>query len=167
MRTNSRSYFLPVSLWLGGVAAFGIVATMNAVFAAKYGTSDFERNVITGPNAWRQKGQIKDPYQQEHDDWFAAIRNDTPYNEAFNGAYSTLTAILGRMSTYTGKEVTWEQALNSQEKLSPDGEWSMDMKLDIMPKLDPSLKPSVRLKPGQTGMGSPRGSIDKAAAFVS
>jgi hypothetical protein len=29
--------------------------------------------------------------------------------------------------------VTWEQALNSQEKLSPDGEWAMDMKLDIMP----------------------------------
>lgn len=48
MRTNSRSYFLPVSLWLGGVAAFGIVATMNAVFAAKYGTSDFERNVSIG-----------------------------------------------------------------------------------------------------------------------
>ena len=34
-------------------------------------------------------------------------------------AESTLTAIMGRMSAYTGKAVTWEQALNSQDELVP------------------------------------------------
>jgi myo-inositol 2-dehydrogenase / D-chiro-inositol 1-dehydrogenase len=101
------------------------------------GKSDFERNVITGENAWRFQGRTKDPYQQEHDDLFAAIRNDTPYNEAENGAKSTLTAILGRMATYTGKEVSWEQALNS--------------KLDTMPKkLAWDAEPPTR--PGPDGM---------------
>ncbi len=101
------------------------------------GKSDFERNVITGENSWRYQGRAKDPYQQEHDDLFAAIRNDTPYNEAEYGAKSTLTSILGRMSTYTGKEVTWEQALNS--------------KLDTMPKvLAWDAEPPT--KPGPNGM---------------
>ena len=101
------------------------------------GKSDFERNVITGANPWRHQGGVKDPYQQEHDDFFAAIRNDTPYNEAEYGAHSTLTSILGRMSTYSGKEVTWEQALNS--------------KLDTMPKvLAWDAEPPT--KPGPDGM---------------
>ena len=34
-------------------------------------------------------------------------------------AESTLSAIMGRMSTYTGQDVTWEQALNSQLNLLP------------------------------------------------
>ena len=76
---------------------------------------------MTGEGPWRFTGkQERERYQQEHDDLFDAIRNDKPYNEAEYGAKSTLTAILGRMSTYTGKEVTWEQAMNS--------------KLDTMPK---------------------------------
>ncbi len=78
------------------------------------GKSNYESNVITGENAWRYKGGGKDAYQQEHDDLFDAIRNDKPYNEAFYGADSSLTSVLGRMSTYSGKEVTWEQAVNSK-----------------------------------------------------
>jgi len=45
-------------------------------------------------------------------------------------------AIMGRMAAYTGQEVTWEQAMNSQEKLVPDRlEWNM--KLDIAPMAMP------------------------------
>ncbi len=101
------------------------------------GKADLERNVITGENAWRFKGGARDPYQQEHDDLFAAIRNDTPYNEAENGAKSSLTAILGRMSTYTGKEISWDQAMNST--------------VDTMPKnLAWDAEPLV--KPGADGL---------------
>jgi len=57
-------------------------------------------------------------YQIEHDELFKAIRNDTPFNEAERGAYSTLMAMMGRMAAYTGKEITWEDALNSKEKLA-------------------------------------------------
>jgi len=74
-----------------------------------------------GGNAWRYRGEKQvDPYQQEHDDLFAAIRKNTEYNEAFNGAKSSLTSIMGRMSTYTGKTITWEQALNSNVNLAPN-----------------------------------------------
>ena len=40
--------------------------------------------------------------------------------DAENGAMSTLTAILGRMATYTGKKITLEQAMNSKLHLMPD-----------------------------------------------
>ena len=73
-----------------------------------------------GGEGWRYKGKDKDPYQVEHDNLFAAIRNNQPYNEAFNGAKSTMTAILGRLATYSGVEVSWEDALNSNVDLHPD-----------------------------------------------
>ena len=46
-------------------------------------------------------------------------RMTKPMNEAKQVAESTLTAIMGRMAAYTGQDVTWEQALNSQESLLP------------------------------------------------
>ena len=67
----------------------------------------------------------KSPYQIEHDKLFASIRNGGVINDAEYGAKSTLTAIMGRMATYTGKEITWEQALNSKHVLVPsDLSWS-------------------------------------------
>ncbi len=68
---------------------------------------------------WRFREERGDAYQVEHDVLFAAIRNDQPHNEAENGAKSTLTSILGRMATYSGQVVTWEQALNSEIALVP------------------------------------------------
>lgn len=58
-------------------------------------------------------------YQVEHDEQFASIRSGKAIN---NGEYmcrSTMLAILGRMCTYTGQTISWEQAFNSQEDLSP------------------------------------------------
>jgi myo-inositol 2-dehydrogenase/D-chiro-inositol 1-dehydrogenase len=69
--------------------------------------------------AWRSRAEGGDPYQVEHDVLFATIREDRPHNEAVNGAHATLTAILGRMATYSGKTVTWEEALHSQLALRP------------------------------------------------
>ncbi|MBW3541642.1 MAG: Gfo/Idh/MocA family oxidoreductase [Planctomycetes bacterium] len=68
---------------------------------------------------WRFKGKSPNPYQQEHDDLFAAIRNDTPYNEGEYGAKSTLVAIMGRMATYSGKIITWDEALHSEHSIMP------------------------------------------------
>jgi predicted dehydrogenase len=59
------------------------------------------------------------PYVQEHIDLLAAISSGTPVNELTTVAHSTLIAIMGRMSAFTGKEVTWEQALNSKEDTFP------------------------------------------------
>jgi predicted dehydrogenase len=75
---------------------------------------------ISGSARWRFEGESPNPYVQEHADLIASIGAGKPLNEGRNVAESTLTAIMGRMSAYTGQEVTWEQALNS--------------KLDLMPK---------------------------------
>jgi hypothetical protein len=58
-------------------------------------------------------------YQVEHNELFASIRSGNPINDGEWMAKSTLMAIMGRMACYTGQAVTWEQALNSQENLSP------------------------------------------------
>ena len=73
-----------------------------------------------------------DPYVQEHTDLIESVRSGKPINELKNVAESTMTAILGRMSAYSGKEVTWERALASHEELMPANlDW--DMNLPIMP----------------------------------
>ena len=61
-------------------------------------------------------------YQIEHDRLFAAIRNDRPHNEAEAGAISTMMAILGRMAAYSGKMLTWEEAINSNIKLTTEAD---------------------------------------------
>ena len=59
------------------------------------------------------------PYVQEHIDLVTAIRTNNPINEAQNVAISTMTGIMGRISAYTGKEVTWEEMMNSELHLGP------------------------------------------------
>jgi hypothetical protein len=74
---------------------------------------------IEGPTAWKFGGTDSRPYIQEHTDLIASIRAGSPLNELKSVAESTLTAIMGRMSAYTGKAVTWEQALDSKEEWAP------------------------------------------------
>jgi predicted dehydrogenase len=59
------------------------------------------------------------PYVQEHIDLITCIRQNIPINEAEQTAISNMTAIMGRMSAYTGKEVTWDEMMNSDLKLGP------------------------------------------------
>ncbi len=58
-------------------------------------------------------------YQREHDVLFASIRSGKPKNDDLNLATSTLLAIMGRHAAYTGQQVTWEQALDSDVSLVP------------------------------------------------
>ena len=61
-----------------------------------------------------------EPYQQEHDELFAAIaKGEFKYADAERGAKSTMTAILGRMATYSGQVIEWDKALNSDLNLQP------------------------------------------------
>jgi predicted dehydrogenase len=85
------------------------------------GTCQVNAYTINGQQVLsRQEGRgATNPYVQEHTDLIASIRSGKPLNELKNVAESTLTAILGRMSAYTGKAITWDQALNSQEDLMP------------------------------------------------
>ncbi len=76
---------------------------------------------ISGETQWKYDNRgIEDSfYQTEHDELFASIRSGKPINNGEYMAKSTLLAIMGRMATYTGQSITWEQAMNSQEDLTP------------------------------------------------
>ncbi|MBL1216692.1 MAG: gfo/Idh/MocA family oxidoreductase [Planctomycetes bacterium] len=94
---------------------------------------------IIGETDWSFSGKNPNPYVQEHKDLISSIENGTPLNEAKRVAESTLTAIMGRMATYTGKSVTWDFAMN-------------ESKLDLTPpayEFGPMPMPPVAV-PGRT-----------------
>ena len=76
--------------------------------------------VISGANPWKYEGEPNDMYVQEHTDLIASIRAGKPLNELKQVAESSLTAVMGRMSAYSGKTITWEQAMKSPESLMPE-----------------------------------------------
>ena len=86
------------------------------------GTANISAGRIEGRGGWnwRWRGDVPDAYQVEHDVLFAAIREGHEHNEARRGAEATMTAILGRMATYSGQQVSWNDALGSELSLSPE-----------------------------------------------
>ncbi|MFN5375709.1 MAG: Gfo/Idh/MocA family protein [Chitinophagaceae bacterium] len=88
-----------------------------------------------------------DPYQSEHDELFAAIaKGEYKFADAENGAKSTMTSILGRMATYSGKLVEWDKALNCGLNLQPTAySW------DTLPKSLPDANGQYKIAvPGVT-----------------
>jgi predicted dehydrogenase len=75
--------------------------------------------IDAGGESWAYRDKAKNIYQVEHDEMFASIRSGNPINNGDYMAKSTLMAIMGRMATYTGKEITWDMAWNSKEDLTP------------------------------------------------
>ncbi|HEX5471355.1 MAG TPA: Gfo/Idh/MocA family oxidoreductase [Lacipirellulaceae bacterium] len=95
--------------------------------------------LVGGKRKWHvaggKNGYANNAYQVEHDALFAAIRNDEPYNEAEYGAHSTMTAILGRMATYSGQIVSWDAAIQSNHKTTTDAE-NWDAPAPVKPNSD-------------------------------
>jgi predicted dehydrogenase len=82
-----------------------------------------------------KKGE-NNPYQTEHDELFAAIaKGQYKYADAENGAYSTMTSILGRMATYSGQVVEWDKAINSGLDLQPKA-YAWDAAPPVLPDKD-------------------------------
>jgi myo-inositol 2-dehydrogenase/D-chiro-inositol 1-dehydrogenase len=75
---------------------------------------------ITGKNKWVYQGEKNNPYQTQHDEFFASIRNSKPMNDGEFMANSTMVAILGRMVAYSGQTLSWSEAINSNQQLGPD-----------------------------------------------
>jgi len=96
-------------------------SNVNEYAHGTHGTCDIggARIESRGGWKWRFREDEPNPYQVEHDELFAAVRAGTPFNEAEYGAKSTMTSILGRMATYSGKVVRWDEALASEVDLSP------------------------------------------------
>ncbi|HET8736541.1 MAG TPA: Gfo/Idh/MocA family oxidoreductase [Pricia sp.] len=86
------------------------------------------------------------PYQVEHVKLFESIRNGGVIADAENGAKSTLSAIIGRMATYSGKIIKWDEAMPSDHDLAPD-ELTWDSPAPVQPLEDGTYKIPT---PGET-----------------
>lgn len=107
----------------------------SIVLGAK-GRASLKACRIWGANDWRWEGQCN-PYQVEHDRLFAAIRSGTPINNGDYMAKSTLIGIMGQLTCYTGKEITWEQISASNFAYAPPpGDCTFAMEPPVKPGPD-------------------------------
>lgn len=94
---------------------------VNEYAAGSNGSVDFGGAKLfdaKGNQTWEYGQGGRGGHQQEHHDLFADLRAGKRPNEAEYGAKSTMTSILGRMATYSGQELTWEEAINSSIQLA-------------------------------------------------
>ena len=93
---------------------------------------------LDGKTLYRHDGEEDpNPYQVEHDELFAALRKGEVINNTEYTAMSTMSAILGRMATYSGNLITMEEALKKGQALVPDESgWAFDKNPPVMPDAD-------------------------------
>jgi predicted dehydrogenase len=114
--------------------------------ATLYGTKGTAREMgfasmpyLKGETEWRYSGPRPNMYQVEHDEMFESIRKGEPINDGVRLAHSSMVAIMGRMAAYTGENLTWEDALNSEDRLVPE-QFAWDMDLPVRPIALPGQK---------------------------
>ena len=119
--------------------------TNGRIYVSGNGKGNLKR--LDGSMIYDHRGKSDpNPYQVEHDELFAAIKNGDVINNTEYGAKSTMTAILGRMATYSGQLLTWEDAMASDEILVPDNlDW------DVQPPVVPDNEGNYPVPvPGKT-----------------
>ena len=115
-----------------------IVGTQGVCHVEKATVSDHNGNVT-----WKYDGpKGTQMHRAEQNELFASIRASQPNNDGDFMSKSTMLAILGRMASYTGKKITWQQAMNSQESLSPSN-YDWNAKLEVSPIATPGVTPFV------------------------
>jgi predicted dehydrogenase len=87
---------------------------------------------IDGENPWTYEGPDRKNtakmYDLEHEAMFNSIRDGKPINNGHYMANSTMLAVMGRMCTYTGQALTWDQCISSKERLGPtEYAWTNDV----------------------------------------
>jgi predicted dehydrogenase len=110
----------------GGVRLFSFCRQISGcendvsdhIFGTK-GHCDVLKHAIDGETNWRFRGKPNNMYENEHRELVASIRAGEPLHNGDYMCKSTMMAIMGRMTTYTGQKITWEQALQSKEDLTP------------------------------------------------
>jgi len=114
-----------------------LIGTKGTIFCGDANIRDRKGNVTYQFD----KAKENNPYQTEHDELFAAIaKGEYKFADTENGAKSTMTAILGRMATYSGEVVDWDKALNSGLSIMPT---SFDF--DAMPLTLPDADGNYRV----------------------
>ncbi len=106
------------------------------------GACDMMKYAITGHDPWKWDGKRTVMHQLEHDAMFASLRRGDVINNGEYMAKSTMMAIIARMSAYTGKTLTWEKALASEEELGPP-KYDWDVPFPEPPVAMPGVTPFV------------------------
>ena len=106
------------------------------------GAAEIDRGVITGERPFKYAGPDPDHYVQEMADLIASIRTSSPINEARSVAESTMNAIMGRMSAYSGRALKWDWAVNASklDLTPPEYDW---IDLPVRPVAIPGKTPLV------------------------
>jgi myo-inositol 2-dehydrogenase / D-chiro-inositol 1-dehydrogenase len=91
---------------------------------------------LAGNRIWSYRNQgDPNPYEFEHEVLQKAMRSDEPHNDAYYGAASSFTSVLGRYATYSGKQMKWDEALEKGADLMPK-ELSWDADPLVLPDAD-------------------------------
>ena len=101
----------------------GCSTYVDEVVRGTKGQARILANEIEGENPWqfdKEAAEKIDMYDIEHAELFRSIREGQPINDGHYMANSTMLAVMGRMCTYTGQTLTWDQCFNSQETLAPN-----------------------------------------------
>ena len=102
----------------------------NSVSEHAYGSkgySDINRSIImSGDEPWKFRGKNVSGHQQEQLDLIDTLAKGEVYNEGEYGAMSSMTSVLGRLATYSGKVVSMDQALKSGSTMPDNISWSSE-----------------------------------------
>jgi predicted dehydrogenase len=141
---NIYDHFEANYFWANGARAYAVARHQDRTYfevadeilgskGRAFARADNRQKPVTeihteGAEVWKYPGPWNLSYQTEHDELFASIRAGNPINNGYRMAISTMAGIMGRMAAYTGQEITWEMAMNSQEKLVPDNlDWNQPL----------------------------------------
>jgi predicted dehydrogenase len=98
--------------------------TEDIILGTKGQANVIKHEITSGGETWRYRGEKPSMYDVEHAELFKSIKEGKPINNGQYMCYSTMLAIMGRMATYTGQRITWDDALNSKLDLTPESyEW--------------------------------------------
>jgi predicted dehydrogenase len=93
--------------------------TEDFIFGTKGHAQVIKHQITAGDETWKYKGPKPSMYDVEHVALFDSIKEGRPINNGEYMCYSTMLAIMGRMATYTGKRITWDEAWNSKLDMTP------------------------------------------------
>ena len=121
-----------VRMYAFGRAQNNCYNEVSDLYFGTKGRADVIKHRIEGETEWRYEGPKCNMYDVEHEELFAAIRSGNPINNGTYMAGSTMLGILGQIVCYTGKEVTWDEAIQADYRWEP---------VDCDFTTDPPVKP--------------------------
>jgi len=92
---------------------------------------------LKGAEQWSSARDPRHPELNTFEEMFAGMRSGKPINDSRAFAGSTMHAILGRMATYSGRKVTWDEAMASDLSLAPKS-YAWDAPPPVVPGPDGS-----------------------------